>query len=365
MAQIGKYLLIGSSEPFSGKSTTILGLSHQLQQKGIDIAFGKPLVINSELIRTGVEQDVNFISDSLNLPANRIAATILGLDETIVQKRLLGEITVDYQQSLRQKYLESSWGDLFLIEGAENLEEGSLFGLSVSQIAEAIDGKVLLVNRYKSTLSAEQIILAKQKLGDRLVGVVINDISQDQVNNVDEMLVPYLEAEGIPVLGVLPKTKLLRCISVHELVNNLEAQVLCSANSLDFMVESMAIGAMNVNSAVKYFRKRRNMAVVTGGDRVDIQQAALESSAQCLILTGKLPPASFILSRAEELEVPILSVDLDTLTTVEIIDKTFRQAKVHEPVKVQCIQSLMAEHFDVNRLLSLIGLIDTPRPPLG
>jgi len=36
-----------------------------------------------------------------------------------------------------------------------------------------------------------------------------------------------------------------------------------------------------------------------------------------LILTGQLPPTSFIL--AEELEIPILSVDLDTLTTVELL----------------------------------------------
>ncbi|MEM7554105.1 MAG: phosphotransacetylase family protein [Cyanobacteria bacterium P01_A01_bin.84] len=357
MAKIGKYLLVASLEPFSGKSTIILGLCDQLQEKGIDIAFGKPLGTDSQFKGTGVTQDVDFISNSLNLPKNRIAPTLLALDETIVQKHLLGEVVSNYQQSLQQKYLESSnWGELFLVEGAENLEEGSLFGLSVSQIAEAIDGKVLLVAHYKSLLSAEGIILAKQKLGDRLVGVVLNNVSPTEADNVSNVLVPCLETQGIPVLGILPETELLRCISVRELVNNLQASVLCSGDRLDFMVGSMAIGAMNVNSAVKYFRNRRNMAVVTGGDRVDIQQAALESSAQCLILTGKLPPASFILNRAEELEVPILSVDLDTLTTVEIIDRSFSQAKVHEPVKVQCIQSLMAEHFDLNRLLSLIGL---------
>jgi BioD-like phosphotransacetylase family protein len=144
-------------------------------------------------------------------------------------------------------------------------------------------------------------------------------------------------------------------VSVGELVKQLNAEVLCRSDRLDLLVESLAIGAMNVNSAVKYFRKRRNMAVVTGGDRVEIQQAALETSTQCLILTGQLPPPAFILNRAEELEIPILSVDLDTLTTVEIIDRTFGQVRVHEPIKIECIRQLMSEHFDIDRLLSQLG----------
>jgi hypothetical protein len=98
------------------------------------------------------------------------------------------------------------------------------------------------------------------------------------------------------------------------------------------------------------------MAVVTGGDRADIQMAALETSTQCLILTGQLPPQPFILSRAEELEIPVLSVDLDTLTTVEIIDKAFGQVRLHEPIKVECMRQLMAKHFDIDRLMSQLGL---------
>jgi hypothetical protein len=62
------------------------------------------------------------------------------------------------------------------------------------------------------------------------------------------------------------------------------------------------------------------------------------------------------LSKAEELEIPILSVDLDTLSTVEIIDRAFGQVRLHEPIKVATIQQLMATHFDGDRLLSLLDL---------
>ncbi|GAX40821.1 DRTGG domain-containing protein [Tolypothrix sp. NIES-4075] len=357
MPKSAKYLLIGSTESYSGKSATVLGLSHQLQQKGLDIAYGKPLGTSlSEFEGSVVEEDVQFIANSLNLPSNRIAPTMLALDEVAIQKRLRGEDKTDYRATLAQQYLPIFGGDLVLLEGPGNLSEGNLFDLSLLQVADVVDAAVLLVCRYKSLLSVEALLGAKQRVGDRLIGVVLNDIPGTQIEAVNTQLRPFLEQQNIPVLGMLPKNDLLRSVSVGELVNQLKAEVLCGSDRLDLMVESLAIGAMNVNSAVKYFRKRRNMAVVTGGDRVEIQQAALETSTQCLILTGQLPPPSFILNRAEELEIPILSVDLDTLTTVEIVDRTFGQVRVHEPIKVHCISQLMAEHFDINRLLSQLGL---------
>jgi uncharacterized protein len=352
-----KYLLIGSTETYSGKSATVLGLSHQLQQKGLDIAYGKPLgTCLSKSGDTVVEEDVQFITQSLNLSANRIAPTMLALNEVTLQKRLRGEDKTDYQQSLIQQYLQADRGDLVLLEGPGDLAEGNLFDLSLLQVAGVLDAAVLLVARYNSLLSVESLLSAKQRVGDRLIGVVINDIPSEQLEAVDNLLCPFLEQRGIAVLATLPKSDLLRSVSVGELAKQLKAEVLCRSDRLDLMVESLAIGAMNVNAAVKYFRKRRNMAVVTGGDRVEIQQAALETSTQCLILTGQLPPPPFILNRAEELEIPILSVDLDTLTTVEIIDRTFGQVRLHEPVKVQYIRQLMDEHFDIDRLLSKLGL---------
>jgi BioD-like phosphotransacetylase family protein len=202
----------------------------------------------------------------------------------------------------------------------------------------------------------ETLLSAKQLLGDHLLGVLINDIPAEQLSIAESTVRPFLEQQGIPVLAMMPRSDLLRSVSVRELVRQLKAEVLCRSDRLDLMVETLKIGAMNVNSALKYFRKGRNMAVVTGGDRADIQMAALETSTHCLILTGQLPPQPFILSRAEELEIPVLSVDLDTLTTVEIVDDAFGQVRLNEAIKVQCIRQMMDRHFDIERLMSQLGL---------
>ena len=113
----------------------------------------------------------------------------------------------------------------------------------------------------------------------------------------------------------MPRSPLLRSVTVGELVRRLDARVLCCREKLDLLVETLNIGAMNVNSAMEFFRRRRNMAVVTSADRTDIQLAALEASTQCLILTGAGDPLHNS-SVALMNWVPLLKVEQDTLGTV-------------------------------------------------
>lgn len=353
----GRYLLVGSTEAYSGKSATVLGLVHQLKNKGFDIAYGKPLGTcwsGSQLPR--IDEDVAFVAETFHLPENRLLPSVLFLNEAAIQQRIQGHDRTPYPQQLLDQLNRDGDADLTLLEGPANLEEGTLFGLSLSQIAELINAPVLLVSRFHSLLIVGALISAKQRLGDRLLGVVINDIPEDRIEEVQTSVKPYLEQHKVPILGLLPRSDLLRSVSVGHLVQQLNAEVLCRLDRLDLMVESLTIGAMNVNSALKYFRKGRNMAVVTGGDRTDIQLAALETSTQCLILTGQMPPTPAVISRAEDLEIPILSVDLDTLTTVEIVDRAFGQVRVNEPVKVEHMCHLMDMQFEVDRLLRDLGL---------
>ena len=84
--------------------------------------------------------------------------------------------------------------------------------------------------------------------------------------------------------------------------------------------------------------------------------ASLETSTHCLILTGHVPPKAYILNRAEDLEVPVLSVNFDTLTTVEIVDNCFGKVPIHQPIKVKRMRDLMAKHFDFERLSEYLGL---------
>ncbi|MGH2414071.1 MAG: AAA family ATPase, partial [Microcystaceae cyanobacterium] len=176
MAKSAKYLLIGSIEAYSGKSGTILGMTHQLTDKGVVVAYGKPLgTYLSDGDAGTVEEDVRFIAQTLNLSEQQVLSPLLCLDGETISRRLQGQDTTDYCQLLRG-YTQKLAGDLVLLEGPGTLCEGSLFQLSVEHMMQEVDALLLLVTRYSSLLLVDELLKAKQSFGERLVGVVINDI---------------------------------------------------------------------------------------------------------------------------------------------------------------------------------------------
>lgn len=356
MAKSAKSLVIASVEAFSGKSASILGVAYLLQNQGLTLSYSKPVgnYFHQEDAET-IEEDVQFMAQALKLSPQQVGTPLVNLSQATLEQVLKTSTSPNYSQALKESVQQGD-SELVLVEAPPTLAEGSLFNLSTQQIAETLEAPILLVIRYRSLFLIDQILAAQKQLGDQLLGVVINDVPPDAETEINNLIKPFLEQQSIPLFGLIPKSALLQSVSVRELANQLQAKVLCRRDRLDLMVERLTIGAMNVNSALKYFRKGKNLAVVTGGDRSDLQLAALETSAHCLILTGHVPPQDFILSRAETLEIPILSVEFDTLTTVEIAERTFQQVRIQEPIKVQLIQELMTQYFDIKRLMDQLGL---------
>ncbi len=359
---MSKHLLVGSTRASSGKSATVLGLGIHLQARGMKVGYAKPLGTftsrNVPESSINLDADVEFITQTLNLEYGLVRPTLLNLDKASIQKRLLHQDAIDYSQKLAE-YVDNTNGELVLVEAPGNPEEGAMFGLSLAQIAECLDAPILLVSRFEDLLVADRLLVAKSRLGDRLLGVVINDIPEVQIETALEILLPYLESLKIPVLAMMPENLILRSVSVEELVTQLDATILYSPDVKlsEIMVEDLKIGAMDVSSAQIYFSKSFNKAVITGSNRLDIQLAALGTSTNCLVLTGNsLSLNPDVLQRAKEIEVPILSVTKDTLTTVAIIEKSLGQVRLHEGVKVDCIQEMMGKHFNFDRLLQLLEI---------
>jgi len=65
-------------------------------------------------------------------------------------------------------------------------------------------------------------------------------------------------------------------------------------------------------------------------------------------------PLSLLIHRAEELEVPILKVELDTLASVEIIEQAFGHVRIHESVKASYATQLVQENVNLKRILEKI-----------
>lgn len=359
-------LVIGSCEPFSGKSSVVLGLARHLLGKGLHLSIGKPLATcmdGFQDLPAGaplLDADVRFMGVTLGLNDADLIPSLDVVEALSAHQRLIsGELCPGEALDDLLRRVGAS-GDtaahVVLLEGPGSLSEGLLFGLDLVQLAQRLQAPVVIVHPWQDSRDADALLEAQHRLGELLAGVIINMVDPETLETLRLDVAPALQKLGIPVLGIIPRSPLLRSISVADLASRLNASVLCCGERLDLMVETLSIGAMNVNAAMEFFRKRRNMAVVTGADRTDIQLAALEASTQCLILTGVGEPLPQLISRAEELEVPVLKVDHDTLTTVELVEAGIGHGRLHESMKATHAMKHVLDHCDFERLYERMRL---------
>ena len=356
-------LYVTSSETFSGKSALCIGLGKRFQQDGLVIGYMKPVnTLAQSKDGAPFDADVEFAKQTFNLPESVDILAPVAITAQEATNILKGESTTDYEARLLAACGQVCQGrDVTILEGGYSLREGYIVGLRSTHVASLLHAKVITVARYEERMVVDQILTAQLRMGDRLIGAVINAIPRQRMEYVQTVLKPFLEAKGVAVFGCLPRERLLQAVSIGELVDGLDAQVLCCSDRMDDLVEHLMVGAMTVDSALSYFRRRPNKAVITGGDRSDIHLAALETSTRCLILTGNLHPSPLILDRAEEANVPILLSRHDTMAAVEIVERFFGRSRFQQAKKVDRFSQILDERFDFARLYEAIGV--SPKRP--
>jgi BioD-like phosphotransacetylase family protein len=351
-------LYITSTETFSGKSALCAGLAKRLEADGHRIGYMKPVSTGTRLAAGLVDEDAEFFRQTFGFPDSLEDMVPVGVAPHTVEAILRGEETTDFAAKLQAAYERIARDrDIVILEGGSNLREGYLIGLPTPQVGRLLGARELVVVKYNDDLQVlDDALTSRVRFGESLIGIVLNVVPRQRMPFVQEVLKPSLEGRGVPVLAVLPQERLLLSISVEELAEFLSGKILCCADKKDELVEHLMVGAMGVDSALTYFRRKPNKAVITGGDRPDIQLAALETSTKCLILTGNLRPSPIILGRAEEVGVPMILVRQDTLSAVEVIERFFGKTRFHQQKKVERFEEMLADRFSFDILYGALGL---------
>ncbi len=346
-----KTLYILSTESFSGKTALCYGIAARLKRDGLRVGYFKPLVFYGRRIEGRVvSEDPPFMRTMLGLnePDDVLAPVIL--DPLAVESAAAGRPT-DYAERIKRAFAEvSSDKDAVIVEGASTLVEGTMLDLPPGQVAEWLDARILAVAKYTSELALDALLSAQEQFGQRMLGAVLNEIPRPRLEFVQDQIAPALDRRGLHVYGTFPQERLLLAMTVNEIAQVLDAELAGSPERGEELVENLMVGAMSMDSALSYFRRKPNKAVITGGDRADIQLAALETSTRCLVLTGNLRPNPLIMGRAEELGIPIIIAKQDTLSTIEIIQQYFGKLRLHQPRKVERVLELLNQRFDFDQL---------------
>lgn len=314
-----------------GKTTICAGLAKHLLSNGKKVGFFKPIIAKEA---EGSDSDALFMKQILSLdePVDSICPVISGQDKVV--------------SKIREAYDRISRGkDVVVVEG-----------VCERSIVEALNARAIIVEGYSEELSLTRLNSSYQDWGEHLLGVVLNKVPRSRVESIRNEITSQPGEAGINVLGVLSEDRILFTISVGELAECLQGEILNCAEKSGELVESLMLGAMTVDPGPEYFGRKTNKAVVVGGERPDMQIAALETSMRCLILSGNTAPIPAVRHRAEDKSVPIIIVKSDTMATVVAIENALNKARFSQEKKLPKLTEVMEKHFSFQTVYQGLGL---------
>ncbi len=311
-----------STAPGSGKTAVSIGLFLAFKEDGMNPGYFKPIGDPfSDVKVTKADKDVNVIHRMLDRKYSREEICPIFISPTA----FLDEIPVDKVNGVKELIkdaFEEMTGktDIVLIEGNHDYTQFHSLELNDPHLAKLLDSEVILVSMCKDDSDLDKIIMSLEEFKRyelNIRGIILTNMSDLQLTKVKEKYEGIFQERKIPILGIIPESKLLSSPTVGEILEASGGKLLTEdlKEVKDNRVERIIIGAMQISSAMAYMRKAQNLGVITGGDRSDIILTAIEIGVSLIVLTGNLQPDIVALAKAKEEGIPIILVSTDTYTT--------------------------------------------------
>ena len=329
-----KTLIIAAVNRESGKTVVALGIA--LNHPG-KVDYIKP--IRGTLVKVGDEvreRDAYLVHQALDLEgaASEKSPISLGTSQGADADALVSQLKDLAQGS-----------DLLLVETGQTAEMGLNERVSAFDLAKAMGEDLVLVTDDDEHNLDTVLMMCEfaEVKGVGVKGVIVN-------NDRDGRLAELLDGKGIPVLGTIPHEPKLAMFRVEEVLDEVGGECVAGSTGLDRMVENVVIGAMTVETALPIMRRIPRKCVITGGDRSDLQLAALTTDTSCLVLTGGIRPNSHVMAEAHDQGVPVIVISGHTYQVAERFERLESRINPEDEDMLAVIKDLIAGNVDLNRI---------------
>jgi BioD-like phosphotransacetylase family protein len=260
---------------------------------------------------------------------------------------------------VKQTYAKVSQGkDVVIIEGMCGHSPDDNLSKTSYEIVEALKARVIIVEGYSNQSSTAKFINTYKGFGENLLGVVLNKVPSSQLKRVHDEIPPQFDAAAINILGILPEDRALFTLTIGELADYIQGEILNNAEKSAELVENFMVGAMYVDSGLEYFGRKRGKAVVVRDDRPDMQLAALETPTKCLVISGNTAPVYSVRYRAEDKGVPIILTKSDTSTILKSIEDALDKTRFNQEKKLLKLAEITEQHLSFQAISKGLGLAD-------
>jgi uncharacterized protein len=342
-----KKIVIGSVSENAGKTSFAVGLAKTVNLKfGYLKPFGDRLIYRKKRLW---DHDAALITN------------IFGLEQSSE------EMTIGFEHSkLRYMYDEASTktrlldmarnlGDdkqLLLIEGGKDLTYGASVKLDSLSFIRYLGGQLILIVSGDAGTIIDEVTFIKKYVDMSGIdyGVVINKVSN--LEDYQENHLRDIKEMDVRVLGVIPFEQGLTQMPVSYIAEKMQARVIAGEGGLGQRVKHVFVGAMSGDTAARLpFWKNENKVVLTGGDRADMIVAALDKNTSAIILTNNYIPPQNLISRAADMNIPMLLVPFDTFQAAKQIDDMVPLLTRDDAERINLLQKLVEQNVDLKAII--------------
>lgn len=183
---------------------------------------------------------------------------------------------------------------------------------------------------------------------ERVAGVILNHVPDSRAS----FLRATFEKAGARVLGVVSEDFFLASPPIGLAAETLQADARNLEGNRDRPLGLPAIASIAADPGQTYFSRLGADSIIVRSDKPDLQLAALNAGATCMIVTGDRPLLSYVIDRVDSGEIPLLRTALDTRQAVSALEGLFGTGPFRGEEKARRIEERLAG-VNVDELVAL------------
>lgn len=357
---MNKAIYVATIEPYSGKSTVVLGMMRVLRGKMAKIGYFRPII--DDPVDDKPDNHIQTVNEFFELGLTYeetyafTRSQVVELQNQNREREIIEEIIEKY------KVLEEQY-DFVMVEGTDFSDEGSIteFDINIT-LAKNLGIPAILIASGRDKTPHEligQLTLAYQTFVRKDVNVLAvfaNKVAESDYSTVSELMSKSFPQ---PVhTYCIPIVIRLGAPTLKELAEELDGKVLFGEEFLNNQAFGFAVGAMQLRNFLPQLKD--HSLVITPGDRADIILGSLQASISDnypkisgIILTGGLVPENSIMKLIDGVSeiVPIISVKKGTFETANFAGSIKPKIHADNKNKINAAITVFEKYSDVEGLI--------------
>jgi hypothetical protein len=351
----------------AGKTTVSLGLLSVLKARGVKCQYFKPIGQHfADHLGRRADEDAWLCREVLGAETDAELMSPVIVSSGYVAQYLTNPKCDELRDRiLRAEKALRAQADVLVTEGTGHAGVGSCLDLSNAVVAKMLDAVVVIVVPGGVGRSLDEVALNQSLFkahGVEIAGVIANKIQPDKYEKVNQLLRIGCQRLGTRLLGAIPYEPLLSYPTVGQILEELDARLLCGRDRLGAVVENTIIAAMNPLNVLRYLRP--GSLVITPGDRVDNILLAMSADRMDapngrrriagVVLTGGFMPHMSLVPLLRNAGFPVLLCEEDTFSVASRISQWAFKMSPGDSRKIAAAQAFVWDYVDVEYIVSLL-----------